>query len=162
MALDDFPRYRETEPGAVGLGREEELEHLRHVVRGDTGAGVGHQYAHAPAVLGQPTREGHPPTSRRRLDGVRDRIEQHVLDLRLVELDFGQSGGQLDHQRDAMGRSQIAQRRHHLADDVVEPAPLRLRLERLGEIEQRRDPGLELVRLGNDVVDVLMEGMVCT
>src|SRR5207245_2590245 len=84
VPLDDIVADVETEPGTPGLGREKRFEDRAQVFRGDAGAlvanadlGPQQAAARAPRQDG----DGDRAAGRRRLGGVLDQIDEHLLEL---------------------------------------------------------------------------------
>ena len=97
----DVPGYREPEPGPLTrrLGREEHVEQLREVLRGDAGPVVLDldldHVARTPGTDDQGALTGH------RIDGVVDEVGPYLVELARVGLNRGQVIGVLATHGDA-------------------------------------------------------------
>ncbi len=93
VQLDDLLREREPEAGAARLAGDEELEEVRQLLGRDAGPGVGDVDAQLSPSSARARADREAAAARHRLDGVRHQGQQHLLDLRVVELDLAAAPG---------------------------------------------------------------------
>lgn len=111
MRLDELLADVEPEPEALAVSRDTlpvPLEHVRELIRRDSGSGVAHGEANA----GSTSRgtQSDPPAFGRELDGVGDEIRQHLEHALAVGQDerrFARLGGQIEAR---LSRSLLKQR----------------------------------------------------
>ncbi len=107
MQLDQRPRQRQAEAGAldgpadVGVELRERREHLRNVLGIDAEPGVD-DLDHEGAVRLQLRAHGDVPLSRREFRGVRQQVDQHLLELEVVGAERRQAAGYLAEEADRL------------------------------------------------------------
>jgi len=162
MQLYELPRQRQAKPGALHLlGRRSHLPELLEdrllVLRRDADAGVADRDLDGP-VHG-PAPDVDPAAIRGELDGVRQQVQEHLLDLPLIAPDLAQSlirrlvkgnasaAGPFPHQGEGVvdrgGKIEVGQLQLH-------PSGLDLR-----EVEDVVDQGEQVLPRGVDVFQVL-------
>src|SRR6266478_7776455 len=83
MGLNDRTADRQAHPHTARFCSEQWIEYPLELLRADSCSGVRHRYDYAPAVadLGPHAQDPRPILGRHRIDGVRDQVQKHLLQL---------------------------------------------------------------------------------
>lgn len=151
MLFHDSAGQRKPEASAVSLGGEKRAEDIGQISRRDTAAGVadvdGRELASRTEV------DTHGAWSIRRLNGIEQQVQKHLVNLIAIVFDFGQIGRVLEFDRDRLGEDLLARQHHGVFRGRVEVAAANLRRVRTRRFEQIGQDAVDLRDLEANIFD---------
>src|SRR5512144_1865519 len=97
VVFNDAVAYRKSQARPpLALGAEKGIEDVRKVLGRDPPSRVNDRYLHGLPALPGPRGDEKPSARGHGLDGIRDQVDEHLLDLVLVDVQGGQAVFEID------------------------------------------------------------------